>query len=314
MDRCVATRAPARAVLEKPGVINVADIKMPRAARARSLHLRVATQTKISVARHEHFGIDRAVRIMTDGAAFAQRRMLEYKRSRLRLVTLGAILVLPGNREAARGFHNVLAVRIVALDAVHFSFNDRVMLRKVKFGAKLEMALKASLRILARIDYEFLKPASAAHRDMFASRAVAGLAPALPRHLIVVGVQSRMRARRKSAHDIRMTVLAGFVSNEGRPVNSQRSNRSNVNSRAGIDKQRGAHGACAKRNRRQPADTTWPYFPHEMEGRSSCILMLRSEKPPFCSQKSAGHSALRKSELPASGRICLAARKRRVIG
>jgi hypothetical protein len=135
------------------------------------LHLRVAPQAKIRIAGHQQLAIDRTVRIMAHGASLSQRLVLKHKRARQVPVTLTAILIEPRHRQPACPLEDIRAVRIMALHAVHASFNDRVMLRQVKFSASLEMALQACARIFSRIDDELSH--AAATLDMLASGAMA---------------------------------------------------------------------------------------------------------------------------------------------
>src|SRR5688572_5984231 len=88
-------------------------------SRSGNMSLRVALEAKIVVALHEHFGIDRAMRLMTNRAAFPQRLMLENKWPRLIAVTFGTRLVEPPERQPACRFHDVEAMRIMALHAIH---------------------------------------------------------------------------------------------------------------------------------------------------------------------------------------------------
>lgn len=67
-------------------------------------------------------------------------------------------------------------MRVVALDAIHFAFDDGMMLREVEFGVSLEVAIKASGRVFAGVENEFA--ASAANGDVLAAGAVAGFATA----------------------------------------------------------------------------------------------------------------------------------------
>lgn len=205
----MATGRPATAEFHETGMIHTADEKMSEAARCRSLVLCVTTEAEIGVANHQHLGVDRAMRVMTDGAAFPQGRVFENERPGLIAVALGASFVQPGHGETMRRFHDVLAVRIVTLNAVHFAFNYRMMLRQVEFRIDLNVALKTGFRALAGIDDEF--PPSASNRNMFAGRAMARFTALHPRQLGVVQAQSGMRAGWKCVADGRMTLQANLV-------------------------------------------------------------------------------------------------------
>jgi hypothetical protein len=131
MDGSVATRSPAGAHVEEGRVIGVADVNVA-AGNGRALHLGVAAQAKIGVAFDEHFLVDGAVRIVAGDTTFAQRVVLEDKWPCLVPVALGATLILPRHGQSAGGFHDVHAMRVVALDAVHVAFQDRMVLGKMK--------------------------------------------------------------------------------------------------------------------------------------------------------------------------------------
>src|SRR5437899_1020669 len=117
------------------------------------------------------------MRVVADGAAFAEGFVLEYERPGLFAVALRAAFVAPGHGQAARGFENVASVRIMALNTVHPAFDHRMMLRQAELGMGFYMALEAWTGILARIHDELAAPA--AGRDMLAARSMTGFAPGL---------------------------------------------------------------------------------------------------------------------------------------
>jgi hypothetical protein len=186
----MAPGRPAGAVAEKTGVINVADKNGSR----RGLCLGMAFEAEIRVALHEHLGVDGTVRAVTNGAAFAHCSVFENKRPRLLAMALGAIFIEARHGEPAGWFHNVHAVGIVALDAVHFAFDDWMMLREMKFRAGFLMALEARLGVFAGINDKFFQSTASGHGDVFAAGTVAGFAAELPRHIRIRESQTRMRA------------------------------------------------------------------------------------------------------------------------
>ena len=204
----VATRAPARAQGQKNGVILLSD----EPAAARALHLRMTFQAKVRIAFDEQFLVDRAVRSVANRAPFPQGLVFKYEGPGLLAMTLRAAFVQPRHRQSAVRFHDVAAVRIVALHAVHPVFNDRVMLRQVELRVDFKMALKAGRRVFAGIDDEFAAPAPDTH--MLAPRSVARLATGRRRPFQVVLVKPRVRARRKDARDVAVALRAHFVANE----------------------------------------------------------------------------------------------------
>jgi hypothetical protein len=135
----------------------------------RILVLRMASQAKVRVALDKHFAVDRAVRVVTRGATLAHGFVLEHNRARLFTMTLGAAFVAPRHRQSAGGFENVVAMRVVALNTIHFALNHGMMLGQIKFGLDFEVALKTRRRVFAGINDEFVLAAF----DVFAGRAVA---------------------------------------------------------------------------------------------------------------------------------------------
>lgn len=218
MNRRMAAGVPAGAPAQKPRVIRVADVNVS-AGNVRALDLRMAAQAKIRVALDEHFLVDRAVWIMTDDAAFAQRRMFKDKRARLVAVTLRAAFILPRHRQSARRFENIAAMWIMALHATHVAFDDRVMLRQIKFRVHVEMTLETGRWVVARIDDKF---SAAPGLDVLAARPVAGFAACLAGHPRIFKMNPRVRAGGKFADDVFVAVHAGLVADEMRAGNFQR--------------------------------------------------------------------------------------------
>lgn len=230
----MATRSPTGAITNVAGVVHVPDVK--RSRRAGPIHLRVATQAKIGIPNGKELLIHGPVRTVARHAAFAQRRVLKNERPGLVAMTVPALLVQPRHRRAARGrLHDVVPVRIVALHAIHLPFRHRMMLRQMKLRLDILVALEARRRLSAGIDDEFLPPCPA-NRHMLAARSVAGFTARLPFHLSVIQTQTPMRARGKDTGVIRMTIRAGFVSDERRPFNVWRFRHRPVHCGAGNQK------------------------------------------------------------------------------
>jgi hypothetical protein len=167
MNGRVAPCRPTSPASHQAGVIGFADECLAR----RELHLRVTLQTEIVVGLDEHFAINRAVRLMTGDAALAQRLMFVNDRFGLLSMALGTGFVQTGHRQAAGRFHDVVSMRIVALDAIHSRFNNGMMIRQIKFGVDFQMALVAACGILSGINDELASAAASLH--VFASRPVA---------------------------------------------------------------------------------------------------------------------------------------------
>jgi hypothetical protein len=153
VDGHVAARGPARAHAEKGGVVGVADVKVA-AGNCRALDLGVAAQAKIGIAFDEQFLVDGPVRIVADDATFTQCVVPEDKWPCLISMALGATLILPRHSQPSGRFHDVQAVRIVALGAIHAALQDLVVLGKVELSLNFQVALKTRRRVLARIDDE----------------------------------------------------------------------------------------------------------------------------------------------------------------
>src|SRR5213594_2465463 len=167
-----------------------------------ALPLRVALKTEIVIALDEHFRIYRSMRLVTCGASIAQRFVHEHMGLGLLAMALRASLIQSRHRQPACRLHDVEAVRVVALRAIHAPFRDGMVLGKIEFRVRLEMAIEAGRRITARIHN---MPVT--HGDVLTARAVARFAPRLPRAFNWPKMQSRMRAPRKSADVIRVAIV-----------------------------------------------------------------------------------------------------------
>jgi hypothetical protein len=186
---------------------HIADVNLTW-GRCGTLDLGVTTQTEIGIALCEQFSIQRSVRGVTNGAAFAQRLVFKNHRPGLLAVTLRAAFILAGHRQTALRFEDVAAMRIVALHTIHPPFEDGMMLRQMKLAFHIDVALEAGGWILAWIDDEFK---TAAGLDVFAAGAVAGFATRTARHGVPARVSARMRAGRKSRDNGGMAIRAGLV-------------------------------------------------------------------------------------------------------
>jgi len=231
----MAAGSPAGSDLQKRRVIRVADVNVP-AGNVHALHLRVAAQAKIRVALDEHFIIDRTVRIVTNDAAFAHSRMFKNKRACLVTVTLRTAFILPCHGQPAGRFENITAVRVVALHAAHVAFDDRMMLRQIKFRVNIEMTLETRRRVITRVDDEI---GAAAGFDVFAARTVTGFAAGLAGHRRSFKMNPRVRAGGKFSDDVLMAVRAGLIAHVMRTGNLQRRNHRVRRGIARCQKERG---------------------------------------------------------------------------
>jgi hypothetical protein len=174
-----------------------------------SLDLGMATQAEVQIRLGEHLGIDRAMRLVAGSTTFPQSLMGENHRSGLFAVALRARLVLSCQTQAAGGLEDIQPMRIMALNTIHFTLENRVPLGKVELGARFEVALQAGGGITTGIDDEFAAAASSG--DVFAARAVTALAPGQANQLRVFDVNSRMRTGGEHPNIICVAVEADSV-------------------------------------------------------------------------------------------------------
>src|SRR5262245_28168448 len=105
----MAASTPASALAQKKRVGSTANVNLAW-RDARALDLRVALEAEVGVALDEHLAIDRAVRIVANGAALTQRLMLEDKGPGLFAMALRAVFIEPGHGQPAGGFEDIGAV------------------------------------------------------------------------------------------------------------------------------------------------------------------------------------------------------------
>ena len=184
----------------------------------------MALEAKVGVALDEHLGVDGTVGIVADGATFAECCVFEDEGPGLFAMALRAVFVDARHGQAARRFHDIHAVRVVALDTAHFSFNDRVMLRKVEFRASFLVALKARFGVFPGINNKFFLTTTAGRGDVLAAGAVTGFTAGLAGHFGIIDAQTCVRAGGKNAGDIGMTIQAGLVSDVSGAFDLQRGN------------------------------------------------------------------------------------------
>jgi hypothetical protein len=218
-------------------------------ARGGTGRLRVTTQAKVGITLGEQFAVHRSVRVVTGDAAFPQGWMLEDERAGLRPMTLRAALVEPGHGQSARWFEDVAPVRIVALNAIHPAFHQRMMVRGLEFAPHFQVALQAGLRIFAGVNDEL---GSAARRNVFAAGSVTRFTPGIALLAQTGQMDAGMGAGRKALNNGRVTIQASFVADfMGAGHDQRRVNRPTV---SGTRIEQQSHRACAQgqRQRDQP--------------------------------------------------------------
>ncbi len=229
---------------------HIADEDLARGGRG-ARDLGVTTEAKIGIALFEQFSIQRTMRVVADGAAFAQGLVFENHGPGLFAVTLRAAFIPPGHGQSALGFEDVFPVRIVAWHATHPSFEQRMMLRQMKLAFHVEVALKTRGRVPARIDNEFGAPACL---DVLAAGAVTGFAARAAWHGIPPGISPRVGAGRKIRNDGRMANRARLVSNNMRVGNAEGDDDRAVRC-AGTEQKDRSGGRSQAEREREPAQT-----------------------------------------------------------
>jgi hypothetical protein len=173
------------------------------------LLLEMASNAEVVVALSEHFGIHRAVRIVTDGAAFAHRFVFKHERPALGGVALAASV--PFERQRSSTVDGITFMGVVAIAATDPAFDNRMMRRQVKLASLIQMTLEARLRIPARVDDGV---ASASAFGMKTAGTVArfttNLGRVRPRRL-----QAGMRGCPEIARNVLVALAAIVGSNEG---------------------------------------------------------------------------------------------------
>jgi hypothetical protein len=177
------------------------------------------------------------MRIMAARAALAHGSVFENEGPRLLPMALSARLVLEAHRETMRRLHNIHAMRIMTLNAIHLPFGDGVMLRQVEFGIDILMTFIAGPRILSRVDDE-LFPARATNRHMLARRAVARFATVLPDGPEPLKMKPCMRTRGKRPRYFWMTISANLITHKSRPFDHRRSDDAPFDRRTRFHQQR----------------------------------------------------------------------------
>lgn len=158
------------------------------------------------------------MRVVTNRATLAQRVVFENHGPRLLTVTWRAAFVRAGHGQTALGFEDVPAMRIVALHTIHPAFEDRMMLGQMKLAFNVNVALKTSGGLLARIEDE---SGSATGLDVFAAGPVAGFAAQSAGQATPARKSAPMRTGRKFRDEAGMAIRAGLVAHQVRRVCSE---------------------------------------------------------------------------------------------
>ncbi len=165
---------------------------------------------------------------MANDAPFAHRFVFVNKRAGLLAMTFGAGFIQARHGQAAFGFEDVATVRIVALHAVHFILDDRMVMGKFEFGMLFDMTLETGGRFPTGVDGEFA--AAAAGFDMPAAGAMTGFATGSTGKFFLIEMDAGMNAAGEGAGDGRVTIGTSFISDEMGAGNFERRH----------------HGACGR--------------------------------------------------------------------
>jgi hypothetical protein len=159
---------------------------------------------------------------MAGDAAFPEGGVLEQEGPGLFPMTGGARFVQTGHGQAPGRLEKVGAVRVVALDAIHLSVNDRMMMGHVEFSQGVLMALETGGGIPAWIHDELPRPSAL---DMFAAGAVARFAPGPSGPPQILLVKEPVRAGRKNGGDFGVAIGASGIANQGGSLDLGREKR-----------------------------------------------------------------------------------------
>lgn len=149
---------------------------------------------------------------MTNRAAFAQRFVFVNHELRLLAMALRTAVVESSKGKAALRFKNIHAVRIVALDTIHFSFEHRMMLRQSEFRVLLDVARETRGWLFPGIHDEFSPSTTRLH--MQTSRSMARFATDSARRQVTADVKSRMRTRSKHPRVVGVAFSTRLIADE----------------------------------------------------------------------------------------------------
>lgn len=195
-----------------------------------SLDLRVALQAEVIVTLDEHLRIDGTMRLVAGRATVAHGLMLESVGTSLFAVALRAPCIEPSHRQTSGRFHDVEAVRVMALGAIHVSFRQRMMVRQVELSLCLQMAGVTGRGVATGIENEL--SATSTDGDMPAARAMARLAASLAHARNGLKTHAGVSTARKSAHVVCVAFVTRLIANKGRTLDFGRSEDSPLHSGA----------------------------------------------------------------------------------
>lgn len=217
VDRLMAARRPAGAPGEKSGVALNANRDL-----VIGMFLEMALETEVRVARRQHLVVDRTVGLVAFGTTFTDRLVLKGIRPALRVVTVQADIVLRRQRRAPAQ-NGIPLVHLMAIAAANLPFDHRVPVGEPELPLLVQVALKASLGITARIHNRLKRPAGV---GMDAARAMARLATGIDAFMVF---QPRMRRTFEPVGDRIVTIRACLGSDKSGPGYLRRCHNHAVN-------------------------------------------------------------------------------------
>ena len=143
MHRLMAASDPTGAIHKTGAMIFSTSHDDGTAGNGGSFHMALVAQGCIT--SDEHFGVNGAVRIVACHTAFADRLMLEYKRTLLSSMTGGACLTLT-SQTGTLAQNCIATMRIMTSTAAHLAREHGMGMRQTELAALFHMTLKACFR------------------------------------------------------------------------------------------------------------------------------------------------------------------------
>lgn len=178
----------------------------------------MAAKAQIIISLSQHLRINRAVRLVANSAALTHRLMLKEHRLRLLTMTSRTGLIPATHGESAPGLHDVAPVRIMALNAVHVTFRQRMMLGQFEVRVDVLVAAETSLRIFSRVMNESV--ATAADLDVLAAGPMAGFATGSAGGPVPIQMHSGVHIVGKHFGDGPVAIDARLVADKRCPFNN----------------------------------------------------------------------------------------------
>ena len=161
------------------------------------------------------------MRFVAGSAAFAQGLVLEDELTGLILVTTRTGLIPSGKGQTAGWFHDVVTVRIMALDTVHVAFDHRVAIGEAELSMLSDVTLEARFRLLAGIEDQAIERRSTASVHVQTTGTVAGFAAGIDAIRTRHRVHASVDAAREFLRNRLMTSHTGTLAHECCPLDGR---------------------------------------------------------------------------------------------